>query len=406
MRISAPRARRTERARRIEADVVFEDADREPLSVHYEIEGPLAEDLTPLPEAFVLAAYPAALHAGERRLRIEGPLDPTFRAGTEQALSLFASWHAAYGPLALESNEPARPLVPARERHTAALFTGGLDAMAMLCANRRAFPLEHPRSIRSGIYLFGGTTYDYRDGEASPPHRAAYARHAARLERFGERVGLSMNRARTNACMLYPDARTFMDTGFAAVDVAALLATGRRVTDVRFGSTGWGPRPRPHGSHPALDVLFSTSAVDVRTAQPLLTRFEKGGIVADWPPAFDTLHPCHDYLRLAEGQVNCGVCEKCLRTKTILLAWGALARFTALPGDDITPAMIDAIEIKPHIGLWEDEGLHARLRSIGRDDLSRAIEDAVRKPLEGWWGRRRRKLRRSVAKRWPSRRRR
>jgi hypothetical protein len=400
MRIEGLRAVERDGARRIEADVGFEDGRDLRTVVHYEARGPLAGAIEALPEAFVLAARPAALLAGERRLRVEGPLDPTFARGIEQAMALFSSWYDRCRPAMLEPTEEPRPLAPAKARHTAALFSGGVDAMAMLRENRRAFPLDHPRSIRSAVYLEGAIVQDHVDAPSRPLHVAAEDRQGRRLEAFAPRVSLQLTRIKTNAPVLYPDPWGYMDAGFAAAELAPLVAAGRAVTDALIASSGWGLAYQPHGSHPALDPLFSTSAVDVRLAQPLVNRFDKVGMIADWPPAWDSVYPCHDYLDLPEDQVNCGACEKCVRTMTALVAWGALDRFTVFPYRDVTPEMIERLRIPAFIRTWEAPALLAALKAVGRGDLVRAILTNLRRNTEGWWGKRRRKLARSVRKRW------
>ena len=400
MRIAAPREQVVGDRRRIEADVVFEDVDRPPITVHFEAGGPLADALEPLPEAFVLAAVPAAVWEGERRLAVDGALDRTLVSGLGQAMALLHRWYPRCRPLTLEPARGTRVLTPAPEPHAAALCSGGVDALAMLRANLQAFPRDHPRAIRTLVCLLGATTFDHVDGVPSPAHQRANDWMAGRVETLASRLGLSAARIHTNAATLHPDAASYLDAGHVATMIAPLVASQRLVTDAWIASSGSGVHHVPHGSHPLLDGLFSTGAVRVREAQPLLSRHEKIGWIADWEPAYDIVSPCHQYPLLPEGTINCGRCEKCIRTMTGLVAHGALARFGAFAANDVTPDMILGLEVRSRYDFFTDPLLLAGLEAAGRADLADACRENNRRAAESRWARRRRKWRHSLRKRF------
>ena len=56
-----------------------------------------------------------------------------------------------------------------------------------------------------------------------------------------------------------------------------------------------------------------------------------------------------------------------------LLVCGVLPRFSAFPFDDVTPAMIDAIEVDTSYAYRGMPDVITGLEAIGRDDLLRAI---------------------------------
>ncbi|MFV1957894.1 MAG: hypothetical protein ACC662_00635 [Planctomycetota bacterium] len=384
---------------RIEADVVFEDVDRPPVRVFFEADGVLAPVLEAHPEAFAMSALPAAVWQGERRLRIDGALDRTLAAGLEQAMTLFQSWFEHCRPLKLEPTQGLATRTPATEPYAVALCSGGVDALVMLQEDLATYPRTHPRAIRTIVLFFGASSFDFVDGKPSPAHERAHERTLRRLATLADRLGFSLAQVRTNAASLHTDALPYIDMGHSAVLLAPLVASGRRVTDAHLASSGAGARHPPHGSHPLLDELYSTSAVRVHLDQPLVSRHEKLGRLAGWAPAQDVVSPCHDPLDLPQGQVNCGVCEKCVRTMTGLLAWGALSRFSAFPADDVTPEMILSVEMKSRIDFLEATDLLEHLEAVGRRDLAEAVRENVRRQTESRWRKRRRKWRRSVRKR-------
>ncbi len=386
---------------RIEARFVYEDADLPALEVYYEAGPPLADALEATSEAFVLATFPLALWMGERRLKVEGALDTTLAAGLGQAAKLLAAWYERCGSLTLEPVNGFRALRPRSEPRAVALFSGGVDAMAMLRENRRLVPLDHPHAIRTVVCAFGYAPLDLPGGVEDPLRRVRYEAQCRRLEALGERVGFTLVRLDTNVLCLHPSLQPFLEAAFSAAFLAPLVASPSYVSDALIASIGEGGRVQaPHGSHPMLDIHYSTGAVRVHHMQPQLSRTDKLGLIADWEPAYDTLQVCHGRRAPPPETVNCGMCDKCVRTMVGLLGLKALPRFTTFPQDDVTPEMIDAIRVKPPYYYLTMSDLLAGLERVGRDDLVRAIQAQVERLTETRWARQTRRWRRSLAKRF------
>jgi hypothetical protein len=403
MRIEELGRRRAGDRARIKARFVYEDADLPPIEVYYEAGPPLADALEATPEAFVLPAFPLALWEGERRLKVEGALDTTLANGLGRAGSLLASWYERCGSLTLEPVNGFRAVRPGSKSRAVALFSGGVDALAMLRENRRLVPRDHPHSIRTVVYAFGFSFLDRPDGVEDPRMRARYEAQARRLEVLGERVGFTLVRLDTNVRRLDPSREPFHEAAHSAAFLAPLVASPSYVSDALIASAGeGGPVQTPHGSHPMLDIHYATGAVRVHHMQPQVSRTDKLGMIADWEPAYDTLQVCHGGRGrdLPPETPNCGMCEKCVRTMVGLLVWKALPRFTTFPRDDVTPEMIDAIQIRAPYTYITMVELLAGLERVGRGDLVRAIRAQVeRVTTEGHWARQKRKWRRSLAKR-------
>ncbi len=84
---------------------------------------------------------------------------------------------------------------------------------------------------------------------------------------------------------------------------------------------------------------------------------------------------------LSEGELNCGRCEKCLRTMTALEAAGCLNRATAFPRRRLTTADLEAVPDgylpETYAGSWEP--MISMLEEAGRHDLARVVEHNNRK---------------------------
>jgi hypothetical protein len=83
----------------------------------------------------------------------------------------------------------------------------------------------------------------------------------------------------------------------------------------------------PLGSHPILDPLWSTEALEFVHDGCEANRIDKIALLSQFDIALQNLRVC--FFPRSQGAYNCGRCEKCLRTMINLHAVGALDRCTA-----------------------------------------------------------------------------
>jgi hypothetical protein len=323
---------------RISALIVWEDADRPPFEMRFERRGspePLADDLHP----FLLGAIVPAWRAGERRVRVEGRVCPRLRDGLRAATALLSGWFApGRRSPEIEAGGGFHPF--ARRLDRSALFlTGGVDSMHVLYANRSSFPADHPGSFRDAVYA---VRLAFLESEPS-----------ARAVNLARRQGAAIEDG-CRAAHLEPG---WIDSNFRTIesdlwlagtnDHAALLAATAHAIVPRIGTVSLAasfdvPALSGWGTHPLLDPLFSSTGVEVRTEGFGPTRLEKVAAIARWPVARRNLIVCFEG-PLPEGRLNCGRCEKCLRTMTALLAVGALEGCAAFSEERLTAEKIDAM---------------------------------------------------------------
>jgi hypothetical protein len=144
-----------------------------------------------------------------------------------------------------------------------------------------------------------------------------------------------------------------------------------------FASDGTGVDPPPGASHPLLDQHFSTAAVQVYHEHASWNRVDKLRLLAEWPEALRIMQPCHYVEIPPAGRINCGRCEKCVRTMLGLLSLGRLADTDAFEANDVSADMISAIPLHTPVKVSLLEQLAGPLREAGRDDLARAIENRL-----------------------------
>lgn len=84
----------------------------------------------------------------------------------------------------------------------------------------------------------------------------------------------------------------------------------------------------PWGSHPMTDSLWSTPWIRFIHDGCEATRTAKVAYIADEPVVKRTLRTCWEN---RDGRYNCGLCEKCLRTMTMLESLGQLESMSTYP---------------------------------------------------------------------------
>jgi len=323
----------------------------------------------PCADAFLAACFPLAIAHGESRVRIEGQPCPMLVEGLYTAHAWWTSWG---GPSAMPSIETSGRVVRrglTGDRRGVAFLSGGVDSLHMLMRNHRLYRREDPAYIRDALFIHG---FDIGK-RARDPEDDRFRTALRHLQPLTAEAGLRLISCRTNLRHLpsKPDFWYFRHNGaaLAAVGHAAIFGTAF----LFIGASHDIAHPVPIGSHPAVDGLFSSQRVTVIHDGARYARFQKVRELASWPAALAALRVCPSN---PGNQLNCGVCEKCLRTRLELLAAGVGE--TAALGPSLTP-----IELWNNLGPVGDravtyEDLLAPLRARGLAALCEVLEKKIR----------------------------
>jgi hypothetical protein len=147
----------------------------------------------------------------------------------------------------------------------------------------------------------------------------------------------------------------------------------------------------PNGAHPLLDPLWSTETLAVLHDGCEATRLAKTSFIAWYPVALTSLRICYQAdSHAATGQLNCGRCEKCLRTMIALHLAGALDRCEVLPRR-LDLSLVRSMTITPAAIFLQRELLRAldpvtdfdrELRDVLEEALARAMAKVPRTGFE------------------------
>lgn len=365
MRVADLREEWVDGWKRAVATVIWERNARPPQEIYFATDEANAELLKASPNAFLVACAQAATTHFEKRIHIEGEVCPHLYSGLREALAVKYGWYRDAHPVQLEANLSKYPFQAQKNGIVASMFSGGIDALATLRANREAHPVGSADSIGLGIVMASGWDgFEILPGTWPWQHLDAMASDAE----------LPLMPMRTNIRDLDPSDHFFGNHLYGALLAAVGHSVAPAVKRVLIAGADIGIGGDPDASDPALDPLYSSGDLEIIHDNPRDERYDKTALVAEWPVTASHLKVCLFSNRLPEGQLNCGRCEKCYRTMLPLLAFGMLRDFPAFEPNDITAADIDRdLEIGRHVAFYYPR-IISELRNCGRTALADSVQ--------------------------------
>lgn len=351
---------------RIAATIRWEDCDRPTREIYFETDEEFSSSLSCNPDTFLLACIIQAMHYGEERVSIDAEICPELRDGLITAMSLNRYWYGMSRNLVrIDAKTRTNTLSPSTPERAGFFFSGGIDSLATLRNNRLNFPLEHPWSFKDGLLVFG--------------------LEVDKMENFEHVISALIEIAHDADIKLIPVYTNIrcMDDGWwsyweneleGAVFSAIAHAFTHRLTVVSIASSFDIPNLHPLGSHPLLDPCYSGSDMRIRHDGFALSRLNKTKLIADWDVAIQNIRVCNKSEFYQQGMLNCGKCEKCVRTMLAFLALGMSKKARAFPEHDISEELVQSsVILNKHIFYLYEE-LISPLKQRGRHDLACAIE--------------------------------
>ena len=266
--------------------------------------------LEPNIEAFIALALLPAMKKRIRVIEAEGIISQRFLEGTERFQQVFKSWKPNYGHVEI-CNVQVQPRVRNKSGKVGVFFSGGMDSYYSF--------LTHLEEISAFIHIAG---FDIPLQEKSMRNRVA-----ENCRSIGQQFGKQAIILETNAKQFIESFVTWSYSHGSVIGGAGLLFMPE-FERLYIAGTGGGPADRePFGSHPDLDPNWSTETLEF-VHEMGANKIEKCYFIGQYEVALQTLRVC---LRFPKTGLNCGQCEKCLRSQVYLQAAGAAEHCTAFP---------------------------------------------------------------------------
>jgi hypothetical protein len=282
-----------------------------------------------------LALMPAMRES--RTLRASEPISPRLLAALPIIQDVLCNWEQRFPVYGRYRRVPVEAIarVTARKasgRGVAAFFSGGADSFYTL--------LRHRDEIDTLIFVHG---FDFLSDGGDLAAKITEGLGSAAAD-----LGKPLTEVRTDL-RAFSDPYAFWESyhGAAIASVAHLLAG--RFSKVYIPATLTYAHLTPLGSHPLLDPLWSSEALELIHDGCEASRLEKLAFIAEEPAARQWLRVCWEN---RGATYNCGRCEKCLRTMVALHALGLLGQFTSFP-DSIDPVAVARVNLPEVAYTWE-----------------------------------------------------
>jgi hypothetical protein len=351
------------------ATVSWEDCDRPARDIFFETDQLIAQDWTPEPHAFLTACIIPAMRHGEQRLKIDAPVAPELRNGLLTNMTYLRQWYGQPRRVVqIETAGTARaPRWPVSPR-TASFLSGGIDSLATLRANRLDYACHHPYSIQDCLIVHG---FDIGGREVAGQESAYFDRAIEALTAIAQDAQVELIPVSTNIRHLDDDVKFWMYEFHGAALAAVAHALSRRLSRIYIASSMCVWDLEPWGSHPALDSNYSSGDLSIQHDGLLLSRLDKVRLIADWDIAVRHLRVC---TMNPMNELNCGQCEKCLRTLLELVAVGPLPPDILFPIHEVSREQILTMPLEEGFpASWYQELLEP-LATHGRPDLAEAVQ--------------------------------
>lgn len=381
MHIHSINLERGEKEVTLSARVAWEDREQPVREIFFKIlsENPdLFGELQLSSDPFLVGCFVPALRHGERRIKVDGPISPWLKDNLVTLEKYLTTWYwRRYRRprddsrvMLIESDGYTRRTGGSSAR-TACFLSGGVDSLYTLWRNKKLIPLSHSGSIKDVVFVHG---FDMGGTLAGGTREELFESYAARIRSFAEQVGVKVILASTNLRHLDSNVQCWLEEFQGAAMSAVAHTLSGRISDILVASSYDIPHLAPFGSHPLIEPRCSSFNLRIHHDSERTTRADKVMAIATWPEALAVLRVCFGG---DTENLNCGECDKCVRTMLELLCAGKLTEAGTFGADDVTVQMIDSFMSVREDTIYLAEELIKRTRKAGREDLSKAIRRKV-----------------------------
>ncbi len=336
---------------RVVADVSYGNKFLKNESYWIEVPAHLADEVSLSGNPWLRILLPLALTL-HQPIQIDAPVDPVLYENIHSAMDKLVQWYPLAKPVKI--NAPLEPIKASPQR-TGTLFSLGIDSFYTVLKNDP--PIDDLIVIRH-------TADEYRGQVKESVLDVA-------RELGKETVFLETNIRQTNWQIVH-----WSYFGFIPFFMGCLSILENRYQQILTPSMGIRTAVNHH-HHPDIDPLWSSSVTQVQNAGTGVSRFEKLEANVASPVFRKHLKICW---KSPTG--NCGICEKCYRTKVGLELLGLREEMDIFEDDYFTAEGIKNYRIRERNREYYDDML-AVARAQGRDDLAEPMEYLLEKSMSG-----------------------
>lgn len=354
----SPRDRRRIRLR---GDVLYDDRPGASHETYwFDVPEEHAGSLSKTGNPWLACLLPMAVQLGQP-LRLCLPVDNLLYRNTRELMEMWSIWYPDVRPIEVVAD--CLTDSPARGERAAAFFSTGVDSFftALRSADPGAIPIDDLISVWG---------FDIPYDQAG-----AIAKRSQRLASIARELGKTLVDVSTNlrSTRLRETSWGYLLHGCALASVGLALE-GRFRTLLVAGPYDYG-HVVPWGTHPQTDGLLSSSGTEVLHDGATHDRFEKVEYIARFEIALKNLHVCYRQT----SDENCGACEKCLRTMSMLEVLGRLEACGRFPRGAKVSERLSRVYVANPRGESHYRRVRREAQERGMEDIARAARVTLRR---------------------------
>ncbi|UCC95040.1 MAG: hypothetical protein JSW40_09590 [Candidatus Omnitrophota bacterium] len=276
------------------------------------------EKLKNIGEAVAFSLLPIAY---VHKTHIQLPKDLYIEPGTQERIyeicSLWNKWFYMRRQVKIHADINDAIFPCSDNRYGVQLFSGGIDSLATF--------MRHREDIKSLVFFRGADI---------PVTRVERFREVKKnILHFAKRYSKEFIALTTNVHDLSDV--SWLRVAQSCAIISPLLMLASYIDKIYIASSFFGKAGMklPWGSHPNLDPLIRCESVEIIHDGFELKRTEKTLLVSSEPQLLRVTRVCNGNI---VGQMNCGKCEKCYRTRLIFILLGLEEDIKSFPDRSIS----------------------------------------------------------------------
>ena len=317
-------------------------------------------------DPFVTAMLPSCM-LDQEPCGTDGTVSEMMHRNLPYAQEVLSGWYDYLEPVSVDDHRPEIELPVSQSGGVACCFSGGVDSWYSLITNLDR--VTHLLLIRG--FDIGLANTDL--------WRSSYENVIRIANSLGKRVIVCETNLRDVADRRRAKwGRPFNGDFWGECLHGAALAScvqplGGTIGELIIPATHSYKQLKPWGSSPRLDRFWSNDWVKITHDGCEVDRLEKIREISKHDIALQTLRVCHNDTEA----LNCGHCEKCMRTKLALYLCGALDRAESFPGGNPF-RKLHRMEVPGHL-VHHYEALLDEANRNGDTNVARDVETVMGK---------------------------
>ena len=315
-------------------------------------------------DPWIVALAPLAMTLGEP-LRIPLPVDAILCQGLEFASRAWKAWFPHLTSLELDVELVERKDSP-DARRVGSLFSGGADSWHTLLRNEAEAAKGRARRIDTLILAHGA--------DVQVDAAGVFQKVVERVEVTARARRLDLLTAASNLRSTRWGEANWRDLAHGSFFISLIHASAS-FERCSIPSSVMYRTMRPWGSHPLTDALLSSRRTRILYDSAEMDRNAKLKQIAQHAEVLAELRVCWQ----SGTELNCGRCEKCLRTMVALELIGALENCSSFPERRVDLDLLRNLVPYNRDGFRRVRRLYQEAVLAGRPEMARALEAGYRR---------------------------